>query len=102
MYLIILNSSYFVLIILIFISIKHVIIPWCVQCMKDLLVDADELLIALQNGLSQHEVNFATFIEQQHEVHYLITMPTFYLFIQFVLLIHSSDLRKKLHYTGAL
>lgn len=37
------------------------------DCMKDLLVDADELLIALQNGLSQHEVNFATFIEQQHE-----------------------------------
>ncbi|CAD6270911.1 unnamed protein product [Miscanthus lutarioriparius] len=37
------------------------------DCMKGLLVDADQILIALQNGLSQQEVNFATFIEQQHE-----------------------------------
>ncbi|KAG0519603.1 hypothetical protein BDA96_08G001200 [Sorghum bicolor] len=37
------------------------------DCMKGLLVDADQILIALQNGLSQQEVNLATFIEQQHE-----------------------------------
>jgi len=48
-----------------------------VQCMKGLLVDADQILIALQNGLSQQEVNFATFIEQQHEVHYLLQNAKF-------------------------
>ncbi|CAN6311505.1 unnamed protein product [Urochloa humidicola] len=37
------------------------------DCMKGLLVDADQLLIELQNGLSQQEMNFRTFIEQQHE-----------------------------------
>jgi len=38
--------------------------------MKGLLVDADQLLVELQNGLSQQEMNFGTFIEQQHEVHH--------------------------------
>ncbi|XP_062203178.1 kinesin-like protein KIN-5A [Phragmites australis] len=37
------------------------------DCLKGLLVDADQLLIELQNGLSQQEVNFATFVEHQHE-----------------------------------
>ena len=48
-----------------------------VQCMKGLLVDADQILIALQNALSQQEMNFATFIEQQHEVHYLLQNANF-------------------------
>jgi len=38
--------------------------------MRGLLVDADKLLVELQNGLSQQEMSFGTFIEQQHEVHH--------------------------------
>jgi hypothetical protein len=49
--------------------------------MKGLLVDADQILIALQNGLSQQEVNFATFIEQQHEVHYLLQNAKFFTYL---------------------
>ena len=45
--------------------------------MRGLLVDADQLLVELQNGLSQQEMNFATFIEQQHEVHYLLQNANF-------------------------
>ncbi|KAL6640614.1 hypothetical protein ACP70R_021737 [Stipagrostis hirtigluma subsp. patula] len=37
------------------------------DCFKSLMVDADQLLIELQNGLSQQEANYTTFIEQQHE-----------------------------------
>ncbi|KAG2538638.1 kinesin-like protein KIN-5A [Panicum virgatum] len=37
------------------------------DCMRGLLVDADQLLVELQNGLSQQEMSFGTFIEQQHE-----------------------------------
>ncbi|GJM88218.1 hypothetical protein PR202_ga04256 [Eleusine coracana subsp. coracana] len=37
------------------------------QCLKGLLVDADQLLVELQNGLSQQELNFANFFKQQHE-----------------------------------
>ncbi|GJN14012.1 hypothetical protein PR202_gb00783 [Eleusine coracana subsp. coracana] len=37
------------------------------QCLKGLLVDADQLLVELQNGLSQQELNFAKFFKQQHE-----------------------------------
>jgi kinesin family member 11 len=32
------------------------------------LVDADQLLVELKNGLSQQELNFTEFVEQQHEV----------------------------------
>jgi len=56
---------------------KHILRILWLQCMKGLLVDADQILIALQNGLSQQEVNFATFIEQQHEVHYLLQNAKF-------------------------
>lgn len=37
------------------------------DCLKGLLVDADQLLTELQNGLSQQEESFTTFVEQQHE-----------------------------------
>ncbi|KAL6630702.1 hypothetical protein ACP70R_028553 [Stipagrostis hirtigluma subsp. patula] len=37
------------------------------DCLKSLMVDADQLLTELQNGLSQQEVNYTTFIEQQHK-----------------------------------
>ncbi|KAK3139134.1 hypothetical protein QOZ80_5AG0378360 [Eleusine coracana subsp. coracana] len=37
------------------------------DCLKGLLVDADQLLVELQNGLSQQELNFANFFKQQHE-----------------------------------
>ncbi|KAL6905795.1 hypothetical protein ACP4OV_003396 [Aristida adscensionis] len=37
------------------------------DCLKSLMVDADQILIELQKGLSQQEVNFTTFIEQQQE-----------------------------------
>ncbi|KAF8646114.1 hypothetical protein HU200_065960 [Digitaria exilis] len=37
------------------------------DCMKGLLIDADKLLVELQNVLSLQEMKFGTFIEQQHE-----------------------------------
>ncbi|KAM0849728.1 hypothetical protein ACQ4PT_053551 [Festuca glaucescens] len=37
------------------------------DCLRGLLADADELLIGLQNGLSQQEVSLTSLVEQQHE-----------------------------------
>ncbi|KAI4991447.1 hypothetical protein ZWY2020_039818 [Hordeum vulgare] len=37
------------------------------DCLKGLLADADQLLIGLQNGLSQQEESLTTLVEQQHE-----------------------------------
>lgn len=48
--------------------------------MKGLLVDADKLLVELQNVLSLQEMKFGTFIEQQHEVHRLSRCLIFTLF----------------------
>jgi kinesin family protein 11 len=38
--------------------------------LKGLLADADELLIGLQNGLSQQQESLTSFVEQQHEVYH--------------------------------
>ncbi|KAM0826231.1 hypothetical protein ACQ4PT_069010 [Festuca glaucescens] len=37
------------------------------DCLRGLLADADELLIGLQNGLSQQEESLTSLVEQQHE-----------------------------------
>jgi kinesin family protein 11 len=62
--------------------------------MKGLLVDADQLLVELQNGLSQQEMNFSTFIEQQHEVHHLSQhLPFSYLYST----VYLSSFKKKIN-----
>jgi kinesin family protein 11 len=67
--------------------------------MKGLLVDADQLLVELQNGLSQQEMNFSTFIEQQHEVHHLSQhLPITYLYST----VYLSSFKKKSTHTGTL
>ncbi|TVU00014.1 hypothetical protein EJB05_54592, partial [Eragrostis curvula] len=63
------------------------------DCMKGLLVDVDQSLSELQNGLSRQELNLAKFIEQQHEV--FAADEERYLMEKIAGLLAESNARKK-------
>jgi hypothetical protein len=63
------------------------------------LVDADQLLVELKNGLSQQELNFTEFVEQQHEVcklHYANFLPIDYSHVDYNIFV------KKITHTGTI